>query len=955
MLEARALGFAPSSVRGITLHVGDRLTRDLSLTETARRLDDIVVRGAALRDAGAGGPAYSIPGEAVRNLPLLNRDFVSLFGMAAQATGATNISISGQHFKFNGIQVDGGTSGDFFGTNVTSGANSGGKAISLEALEEIRVLVAPFDVRQGGFSGGLINAVTRSGTNEPHGSAFISLARPELVGRDTAGAAAADFNTLQYGASMGGPLIRDRLHYFLVADLQSQRTPYVGPSTGDAATGVSDSTARRAARVFRDRYGFDAGGPDAPVLQQPDQNIFLKLSWHASPSHTLALTQTIVGARKDAFDRVSRNNVSRDGWELSKSGSALRNRTLTTRLTATSAFGVISNEAVVSFGTVDDALESANRVPLFLVSADLPNTYLAGGSVKGAQDTETRQRVLELTDDVSWTTGNHVVTAGTQDQLLAFRDNFFLGSWGTWTFASVDSLERGQPMRYDIAIPNRPGGPIADYSSLQLAGYLQDRWIATERLTLTAGVRYDVPFLDAPTRNPALAGNAALGHIDTGVFPSGNGVFSPRLGFAYLVGSGRQTMLRGGVGGFAGKPPYAWLTAAFVNTGQEQSQLVCSATDGVPPTTTDIGRVPTRCLNAAPASTNVPSITTFDRSYRFQQAIKYSLGVDQDLGAGLTLSFDAIHTRTANTTFVRDMNLIEHPASAEGRAMYGVIASPLAITPSRVDFGYGAVYRFENRTADRSTAVTAVLDKHWSTGGLLEIGYNWSRTDDLMSLSGILGPTIINGNPLDGTMQERRLARSARDIPHNLVITGIAPRALGVTSAMFFRARSGTPYAYTTNGDVNADGSATNDLMYVPRNASDLSLVNSGAFPALNAFIESEGCLREQRGRVMARNTCRNPSVWRLDARVARPVSLGGGRTLEITADVFNLPNLLDHRWGVQRQTTSSEAVPLLVLSGWDAAANRPRYTIPAVLPPRNAAVVDASRWQMQIGARLSY
>ena len=955
-LEARALGFEAGSIGGIVLHVGDRMTPTIVLSRTqSQTLDAVMIRGASLRDAGAGGPAYSIPGEAVRHLPLLNRDFLGLLAMAPQAVGTTSLSVSGQHVKFNSVQVDGASSVDFFQSNPVPGGTAGAKSLSLEALEEIRVLVAPFDVRLGGFSGGMINAVTRSGTNQVRGSSFVSVAHAGLVGSDTAGAAIQKFDVLQYGLSLGGPIIRDRLHYFIAADLQSRSAPFAGFESSDPNTGITDATAQRAQQIFRDTYGFEAGGSEDPILEQPNQNLFAKISWQRSPSTVITLSETFFNARNDVLNRSMRNLPSRGGWQLSNSGFVARSRSFSSRVTATTTLGALTNELVASVGTLDDGLQSVNRVPLFLVQGDQPRIYLAGGSVKNAQDVETDQRVVEITDNVSWNRGHHLITAGTQNQLLHFRDNFFLGQWGVWTFGSDDLLEREVPLRYEVALPARPGGPLSDYSATQLAGYLQDRWDVTSRFTFTAGLRADVPFIDPPYRNADLASNVALGNIDTGVFPSGNAVISPRAGFSYVLGHERESMIRGGVGAFAGHPPYVWLTTAFANTGKEQTLLVCNPIDGVPAPTTDISHLPSRCLGNTSAPAGVPSVAYFAGDFRFQQAVKFALGFDHTFGSGLTGSIDVIHTRTSNTAFVNDVNLVETGSDSEGRAMYGRITSAGVVTPTRVDSTYGAVYRFDNRSGDRATAVTAVVDKRWSSGGLLEIGYNWSATYDLTSLANNNGPLILQNNPVDGSLANRNLRRSARDIPHNLVITAVLPPTFGITSSVFFRARSGAPYAYVASNDANADGVSLNDLAYVPRNAADITLTNPGAYSALDSFIEGEDCLRTQRGRVMQRNTCRNPGVTRLDARLGKPVSLGGGRVFELTADIFNLPNLLHHRWGLIRETVPGEALPLLAVSGWDAASGRPVYTVPAVLPSRNHVLTDDSRWRIQLGGRYSF
>ncbi len=222
---------------------------------------------------------------------------------------------------------------------------------------------------------------------------------------------------------------------------------------------------------------------------------------------------------------------------------------------------------------------------------------------------------------------------------------------------------------------------------------------------------------------------------------------------------------------------------------------------------------------------------------------------------------------------------------------------------------------------------------------------------------------MFMSNPIDGTIARRELRRSARDIPHNLVATAVIPVRFGITTSVFFRARSGTPYAYAIDGDANADSVATNDLAYIPRDSADITLSNPQAYSALNAFIESEPCLRSQRGHIMTRNSCRNPSVYNMDARIEKTFAIAG-RSVEINADLFNLPNLIDHDWGLVRESASAETkrrfLTVSPLSGWDPVANRPRYTVPTIngqplMPSRNAALVDASRWRIQLGARYNF
>lgn len=961
-IEAKAIGLLPASARGIALHVGDHARIRLVLkSPVAQNIGEVTVKGATLRDPGAGGPASSIPREAIQSLPLLNRNFVDLFAMSPQAIGPGSLWVSGQHSRFNAIQIDGAIGNDLFGVNVTPGSGAGARSISLEALREIRILVAPFDVRQGGFSGGLINAVTRSGSNSLHGAVFSSHSRSEFVGADTAGAGVATFDQLQYGVSVGGPIVRDRIHYFAVAEGQSKTTRFTGPSVNEPATGVSEATALRASQVFREKYGFDPGGPEAPDLGQPNGNLFLKLSWHPSLNHAMELTQAFNKARSDGLNRESRNLNNVDGWQLSNSGPVSRFINYGAHFKALSSIGALTNEMILGATNIEIAINSRNRVPLFIVQADLPNHYLAGGSTKAAQGTLTTQRVYELTDNVSWSGGAHLITLGTQNVVVRIRDNFFLGSWGVWSFANVDALERKDASLYEVALPLTERGPLADYSSALMSVYMQDQWRPRDRVSVTVGLRADVPFFDAPPSNQILKSNEKLGGIDTGNFPSGNAVFAPRIGFSWELGTERRSMLRGGAGAFTGRPPLAWLTGAFSSTGQEQTILVCRRADGVPAPTTDVDNLPSRCLNAA-AGPGRPSVNYFDSRFRFQQAIKYAAGFDHAFAESFVASVDVIHTRSRNNTIVNDVNLAERGVNGEGRTMYGSITSAGVARPTRIDsVGFGAIHQYANVSTDRSTSISLSARQTWRSGGFLHFGYDWSRTMDIMSMTGFISTVILRNNPVDGTLSRRELRRSGRDIPHSLVATAIVPVGFGITASGYFRIRSGTPYAVTVSGDANADGTARNDLAYIPRDAGDISLANPDVYPALDAFIQSQPCLRRQRGRLVTRNSCRNPRVYLLDGRIAKKLWTGDARGFEIVADLFNVANMLNRSWGLVRETTSREDAPLLPVSGWDLARNRPRYSIPVsangqpVLLPLNKVVADASRWRVQLGVRYDF
>jgi hypothetical protein len=943
-LDARAIGAEPAAVDSVVLHLGDRLRIDITLGAQAMRLDDAVIRAGLLRDAGAGGPAATIAGRAARNIPLMNRDFVNLLTLSSQALGSQGLLISGQHARYNAIQIDGAAANDFFGVSVTPGSNSGNRIISPEAIEEVRILVAPFDVRMGGFAGGLINAVTRSGSNRRAWSTFAALTRSELIGTDTSGVAVPQFNQIQYGFTAHGPVIRDRLHYFVAADFQQRASTLMGLRAGDS-TGVTEATALRVRNSLRDRFGFDPGGTEAPDVEAPTGSVFLKMSWHPRANTSIELTPSYSFSSRDT---LSRSIGPGDGWRLSRSGSHFFSNTAGVNVKANYNVGPITNETIIGYNRNAFGNQSRIRVPSFLVQADAAQVYVGGGSTGGAQGIRTFQGVSQLVHNASWTAGNHTIVAGTQDYVVGIRDNFAGSVWGIWTFDSVDSLETDLPSRYQISLPARPGEPSASYHGLLTSVYLQDQWQAASHFRVSAGIRGETAFLPHPRRNAALLADGTLGNIDTRAIASGNWSVSPRVGFAWTID--KRRMLRGGIGYFTARPPFSWTTLAYSQTGETQSLLTCTASRGVPRVSTDVDQMPSRCTGDGGTSSAVPSVTYFAPDFHLPQSIKAALGFDTEIQHGWVASLDLIGTRTHNQMRIDDGNLLLKATNAEDRAIYA----------RRVN-AYGGVYRLGNYSGDRSISASARVRREWSIDKLIDVAYTYSRTMDVMGLTGFTSLVLFRNTPLDGAIDSRKLRRSARDIPHNLVATAIVPAGAGVTASLILRARSGTPWAFTVKGDVNADGSDTNDLVYVPRDSSDITLGNPATYGALNSLVESLGCARSQRGGIMQRNSCRNPSAKRLDGRLSKSFGRINDHRIEISADVFNIPNLVNHRWGIIRETATREDVPLLNVVGVDGSHNRPIYAIPTtkdnvpILPSLNRAVVDASRWSIQLGARYEF
>ena len=980
-VEVRAIGYQAGRRTGVRLELGQRYASDFSLKAAVIEVQELVVTGQqdALINRGRTGSASSISEAAVGGLPSANRNFTDLIvtSPAVVATPNGGPSIGGSNNRFNNIQIDGSANNDLFGLGSSGapGGQTSGRPIPLGAVKEFQVLVAPFDVRQGGFTGGLVNAVTKSGDNTYRGDIFAYRQNTGLVS-EWPHPKPADFSLWQFGGFASGPIVRDKAQFFVTFERQTKSTPYGGVLVNDF-----DPTNGTA---YCDRYvvaiaalGQSAGSCGGYTFTNPNLNLFGKVTAQAGSTGQLELSLNYANSENQTLARSSTAD-----YNLTGGGYSQTNNNLTPRLKWTNIFGGrFNNEAIMAYSRIRDNRPPNTPFPTVIVDAG--NYNLVSGAERFSQANSLNQDIWELTDNLSFDVGAHRLTLGTHNEFFGFTNVFFPQSIGQWTFSSIDSLEAGLPQRFDRALPaavagipgGRADGPISDFEVRQFGLYAQDQFTPFKNFNVTLGVRADIPtFPLTPPSNPKFS--TAFPELDTGAFPSGNTLWSPRLGFNYDPMGNSDLIVRGGVGVFSGRPPYVWLSNAYGNSGLEQAQLACNGAANVPVFGNfgiDPNNQPTTCRTGAGAGAPTPTINFFDPNFKFPQSLRVNVGVDKRLPWGMVANVDLMYANNFKSLYQMDVNLTGLSggsgalAGEGGRLIYGTKPAtgnnPInAIKRSAL---FSNVIGHYNRGLDYSYSGIFQLQKR---AGMMEFsaGYTRSRSFDMMSQTSSIAFSNYGFATLDGPLNDRHLRTSVFDRPNKVTFSTVTHLPYHVDVGLTYIGVSGSPYGYVINGDANGDGVGSrerNDLVYVPTDSTDITLgsttvVYTGAaltakWDSLNTYINGESCLSGSRGKLMERNSCRNPWANFVNLRLSWSTVTYRGQRIELSADVFNVLHLVNKDWGLVKETSSFEGATMLRRTGFDATNDRNRYDLS--LPKREIIQTTASRTKLLLGARYTF
>ncbi len=1002
------VGYEPYEKEGVYLQLGQTLKLDVNLSEQSQALEgvEIVAQQNAIIDGNRTGASTFISNNEIEKMPTIDRSIADFARITPQAKVSDNgaISIAGMNNRYNAISIDGAVNNDVFGLSAqgTNGGQTGATPIALDAIDQFQIVLAPYDVRQGGFAGASINAITRRGSNEFDGSAYYYFRNQALAGKtpgkidlgeDGERTKLADFTAKTYGMRLGGPIIKNKLFFFLSAEFQRDETPqpfkfenYRGDATLDQINAFAEK--------LRNDYGYNPGGFLDNTRKLESDKILGRLDWNISKHHKLMLRHSYVKSTS-----TSPSSSSNTAINFANNGVYFPSTTNSTALELKSNWNNFSNNLIAGYTSVRDQRDPMGANFPALMIFDGTGTIYAGSEPYSTAN-QLDQDILTITDNFSAYFGAHNVTFGVNYELSKTYNLFMRKAFGEYRFSSIEDFMTGAPAYqyergYSLVddVVGDGSKAAADFRTAQYGIYVQDEWQITNTFKVTAGIRLDIPqYLDQPNaygreavwegfNDTTLAKVHAYGYdtygAQAGKMPTTKVMVNPRLGFNWDVNGDETTQFRGGIGMFTSRLPLVWPGGSFTNNGVTVGGVFYRSSWGIPIqfrpdpynqyTATDFG-----------ASDPIPSgqMDLFGKNFKYPQILRTSLAFDKKLPWDMVGTIEAIYTKTINNVLYYNVNQMPAEGSYINKGTDYPDKRPYYPGTS-IEPAYTRIILGTNTNEGYTYNLTAQLTKRFQNGFLGTIAYTFGRAMSLNDATSSQNSsqwrymeTVRGLNHLDLSYSDFDLgSRVMAFLSYKKEYAGHFATSIGV----YYNGTSGNRYSYVYNdrGNMNGEGENAGNLIWIPNDASEINLVDivddngnvvktaEQQWHDLNAFIESDKYLSDNRGSYAERNGARLPFESILDLKLAQDFYLNAGgkkHTLQVTFDIFNFTNLLNKNWGARRYV-SYDAYTLINYEGMEDGTTTPRFTYTGPTDVKDIYNIDdsgisSSRWQAQLGIR---
>ncbi len=1005
-ITASMTGMSPDVRENIIIHLGGTQELNFMPKENAQQLGEVkVIARVSRAGANSYGTGKNISAAQVRSMPTVNRSLTDITRLTPQ--GSRDNSFGGANFRYNNVTIDGAVNNDAIGFSPSLGGQTGtsGMAgsstrtnpISLDAIEDIQVYLAPYDVKIGNFTGGSVNAVTRSGTNTVSGSIYGFGRNAAITGNDRVGKLRkmnSDFYDYQTGFRIGFPLIKNKLFFFSNEEITRRQDPaqlVAGIPETEHIFSLADAAA--IAETAKNRYGniFDAGTAGQYTNWSESQKFFNRLDWNINAKHQLAVRNNTIFSKATHMDR--------DQQDFRFSSMAFRqtnNQTGTVAELKSRISNTLSGNLVIGFTVVNDSRDplSDPSLPQVQIMGRTPGATIYLGTDREASIFNMRQKTWELTANLNWTIGRHKILIGTHNELYNIRYGF-VNSWnGRVDYLSIEDFMNNQPYRvrgsYNYTNNTRDyilDHPAARFNVNMYSLYIQDEIRVNDRLRVTPGLRADVAYLPVTPEisdkvrdilpDPGFGRTYSYTPLSRISNKFLNKVqLSPRVGFRYDALGNQSLILRGGVGLFTGRIPFAWLAYAFYNTGNSygafdqraDQKAFAPGSDAIKPGPMGIGEFIGK--NGAvidKAGSGKTQVDLVDNDFVLPQVLRASLGIDYETPDKWRFSIEGLYTRNIKDVLFQQLNTKDDP-HYNG---YDVNKQQ-PVYSGTVDPRFSNIYLLSNTNKGYRYSLTGTVSKNFSNVWNVSTSYTYGQSKDLsngvrnsMESNWQLNQALVPNNP--------QLAYSNFDIRHRIVVSlgyNQEWKKAGRTSVnLFFSAQSGSPFTYGILNNSIQGLSQQVSLVYIPRTDEasrffkDLPTQTAQQqADAFNIFINGNAYLRSRRGMFTERNAGRTPWNVQADLHLSHDVFLNRNRSHFITLsfDVVNLTNLLSKNWGIQYfspntfNSTSSVGLTPVLFPPQQNEGNYPVYTF---ANPGRPYSIDyfGSRAQLQMGLRYSF
>jgi len=989
------VGFDPIVKQGVYLELGQTFKLNTSLNESVTELEGITVQAGEIFDGNRTGSSTVLSTEAIANAPTVTRsleDFTRLTPQASNTAGGT--SIAGINNRYNAIYIDGAVNNDVFGlaASGTNGGQIGISPISVDAIDQIQVVVAPYDITKGGFAGGGINAVTRSGTNTFQGSAYYFNRNQNLAGLTPTDDETYerkkldDFSAKTYGLRIGGPIMKNKAFFFLNIEQQNDETPRpydVGTYVGNSSAADLDNLAN----FLKTNYGYDAGGYGDQVRTLNGSKILGRIDINLSQNHKLTLRHSYNKGESNSPGGSSVNTINFGG-----TGIYFPSTTNSTAVELKSSLGSnYSNNLIVGYTNVTD-----NRDP---IGDPFPYVNIRDGSGQinlGSEQYSTgnflQQKILTITDNFNIYKGKHTFTVGTHLEFFDMNNVFIRQNFGSYRFASVADFLDNQNTNYTrfdrsySLVDNTTGDDTdaaAKFNAMQLAFYGQDEIQTGENFKLNLGLRIDIPiFTSDPAENQYFntttiplveAAGYDMKGAKTGAAPKPSFLISPRVGFNWNVNGEDDIQVRGGIGVFTSRIPFVWPGGMYNNNGRTVGGTrFNSGTFEADPYAQPTGGESIPLAAGDPGS---GQIDLFAENFKFPQLLRSSIGVDKKLPWGMVGTAEVIWSKTLNNVFYENVNSKSSSSTLTGtgdnRALFN------QYDPIDPTFNSG-IYLGSNTNKGYSISATAQLTKSFDNGFAGSLAYTYGDSYAIFDGTSSQNSSQWQYSYVADGKNNAPLARSNFSMGSRIIVNASYKLEyldhMATTISLFYNGQSRSPFSYVYNdgGALTNEWYRETNLIYIPKDQNDIILVdyNDGTntitaaqqWSALDNYITNDKYLNANRGAYADKNSSRAPFTSIVDMKLAQDFYVKAGdmkHAVQVTFDVFNVGNMINKDWG--RIYSAGYDVQLLDFDGFQADGTTPEFTYNVNrtelkdFTTISDSGVNGSRWYMQIGLRYSF